>query len=93
MEIGRTALIVDAISFMTLGVQIVIGNYFLAIGKAKQGGMLSICRQGLLFIPFLLIFTNLWGMTGLIATQLVADVCATIITVIMWFKEKSLQLV
>ncbi|UWD47424.1 MATE family efflux transporter [Clostridioides difficile] len=93
LEIGRTALIVDAISFMTLGIQIVIGNYFLAIGKAKQGGILSICRQGLLFIPFLLIFTNLWGMTGLIATQLVADVCATIITAVMWFKEKSLQLV
>lgn len=93
LEIGRAVLIVDSISFMTLGVQIVIGNYFLAIGKAKQGGMLSICRQGLLFIPCMLILTNFWGMTGLIATQLVADVCATIITAVMWFKEKSLQLV
>lgn len=91
MKIGRMALTVDAVSFMTLGVQIVIGNYFLATGKAKQGGILSMCRQGFLFIPFLIIFTNIWGITGLILAQLAADICATVITVAMWKKEKRLQ--
>ena len=74
---------------MTLGIQIVIGNYFLAIGKAKQGGMLSIFRQGLFFIPFLLIFSSIWGMNGMISAQLAADICATIMTIIMWNKEKT----
>lgn len=89
LKIGSIALKVNAISYMTLGVQIVIGNYFLAIGKAKQGGMLSIFRQGLFFIPFLLIFSSIWGMNGMILAQLAADTCATIMTIIMWNKEKT----
>lgn len=89
LEIGRLALRVDAISYMTLGIQIVIGNYFLAIGKAKQGGMLSIFRQGLFFIPLLLIFSHIWGLTGLILAQLVADLCATALTVVFWITENK----
>lgn len=91
LSIGSTALRIDGISFITLGVQIVIGNYFLAIGKAKQGGMLSIFRQGLFFIPFLLIFSSIFGLMGMISAQLIADICATVITLIMWRKEQVLQ--
>ena len=90
LQIGRLALTVDAISYMTLGIQIVIGNYFLSIGKAKQGGLLSICRQGLFFISFLLLLTPLMGITGLILAQLATDICATIVTLLMWKKEKAL---
>lgn len=80
LDIGSAALRVDAVSFMTLGIQIVIGNYFLATGKAREGGMLSVCRQGLFFIPFLLFFTHAWGIPGLIFAQLAADICATLVT-------------
>ncbi len=90
MEIGSLALTVDAVSFMTLGVQIVIGNYFLAIGKAIQGGILSFCRQGFLFIPFLIIFTHTWGLMGMIWAQLAADIWATLIAIILWKKEEQL---
>lgn len=89
LSIGKLALMVDALAFMTLGIQIVIGNYFLSVGKAKQGGTLSVCRQGVLFIPFLLIFTHLWGLTGLILAQLAADLCATVITLGLWSQEKA----
>lgn len=87
LKIGSIALRVDAVSFMTLGIQIVIGNYFLAVGKAKQGGMLSIFRQGLFFIPLLLIFSYIWNINGMISAQLVADICATIMTILIWKKE------
>lgn len=90
LRIGRLALTVDAVSYMTLGVQIVIGNYFLSIGKAKQGGLLSICRQGLFFIPFLFLLTPLMGITGLVLTQLATDICATAVSLVMWKKEKAL---
>lgn len=91
LAIGSIALRINALSFMTLGIQIVIGNYFLAIGKAKKGGVLSICRQGLFFIPLLLILSSLFGIIGLIIAQLVSDILATIVTLIMWQKEKRLQ--
>lgn len=88
---GCIALRIDAISFMTLGIQIVIGNYFLAIGKAKQGGMLSIFRQGLFFIPLLFICSSFFGVIGMILAQFIADICATLVTLIMWKKEKNSQ--
>ena len=91
LAIGRTALSVDGVAFMTLGLQIVIGNYFLATGKAKQGGILSVCRQGIFFIPFLFIFTGLWGLTGLIFAQLAADLCATTVTLFLWKREPALK--
>lgn len=91
MEIGRTALTVDAVSCMTLGIQIVIGNYFLAVGKAKQGGILSMCRQGFLFIPFLILFTRFWGLPGLILAQPAADAGAVLLTAVMWKREKFLE--
>lgn len=79
----------NGISFMTLGIQIVIGNYFLAIGRAKQGGMLSIFRQGLFFIPFLLILSSILGLNGLIFAQFLADLYATIVTLVIWKKEQA----
>lgn len=84
LEIGKKALRVDSISFLTLGLQIVIGNYFLAIGKAKQGGILSICRQGVFFIPFLFILSRAAGITGIIFAQPAADVFGTLLTLWIW---------
>lgn len=89
LTIGGLALRMNGISFMTLGIQIVIGNYFLAIGRAKQGGMLSIFRQGLFFIPFLLILSSILGLNGLIFAQFLADLCATIVTLVIWKKEQA----
>lgn len=91
LRIGSVALRIDGISYMTLGIQIVIGNYFLAIGKAKQGGMLSICRQGIFFIPFLFIFSTIFGLMGMIAAQLAADICTTLVTLFIWKKEKAVS--
>lgn len=92
LELGSLALRIQAVAFMTLGLQIVIGNYFLAIGKAKQGGMLSIVRQGLLFIPLLLLFSFIWGIVGLVSAQLVADLLATVLTILLWRQENKRQI-
>lgn len=87
LKLGSLALKVNGISCLALGFQIVINNYFLAVGKAKQGALLSVCRQGLFFIPILLIFSNIWGVNGVIFSQLAADVCSTILTIILWKNE------
>lgn len=92
IEIGSMALAINAVSFMTLGYQIVVGNYFLSIGQAMQGGILSMCRQGFFFIPILILFTYIRGIPRLIFAQLATDCCATILTAVLWKKEKKLQL-
>ncbi len=53
MKVGQEALILNSIVFVTLGFQLVYGTFYLALGKSKQGGILSIAdREYFLFRLF-----------------------------------------
>ena len=47
-----------------VGFQIVVGNFFQSIGMARKSIFLSVSRQLLFLIPFLLVLPNLWGTDG-----------------------------
>ena len=47
-----------------VGFQIVVGNFFQSIGMARKSIFLSVSRQVLFLIPFLLVFPSLWGTDG-----------------------------
>ena len=47
-----------------VGFQIVVGNFFQSIGMARKSIFLSVSRQLLFLIPFLLVFPSLWGTDG-----------------------------
>lgn len=47
-----------------VGFQIVTGNFFQSIGMAKKSIFLSVSRQLLFLVPFLLIFPEIWGTNG-----------------------------
>lgn len=80
VEIGASALRANACIFPLFGFQMVYMALFLAIGKAKQGGILSIGRQGLFFIPLILLLPRALGIDGIIWTQPVADAITIILT-------------
>ncbi len=56
-----------------VGFQIVVGHFFQSIGMSKQSIFLSLSRQLLLLIPFLLFFPRLWGTNGVWASITVSD--------------------
>lgn len=70
---------------------IVVSNMTLQIvGKSWQGTFLSAARQGIFFLPLIIIFSQAMGLTGIQITQPVADVLTAICTVpfmIVFFKE------
>jgi len=74
MRVGQEALILNSIVFVTLGFQLVYGTFYLALGKSKQGGILSICRQGVFFIPLVLILPKIFGVQGVLFSQPIADI-------------------
>jgi len=47
-----------------IGAQIVAGTFFQCIGQVKKSIFLSVSRQLLFLVPFLLIFPNFWGTDG-----------------------------
>lgn len=90
LEIAKTALRANTIMFITFGFQFTYSTLYLAIGKAKEGGGLNICRQGIFFIPTLILLVNVWGLNGVIYTQAIADLLTTLVTVYFAFKANKL---
>ena len=77
------------LAFPLIGSQIVIGNFFQAIGKARLAIFLSLTRQMLFLLPFLLILPGFWGQTGVWASMPLADVLSSIVT--LWFIRRFLK--
>ena len=51
------------------------------IGNAFRASLLSMARQGIFFIPAILILPNLFGLVGLQTVQPVADICAFLLSI------------
>ena len=78
--IARIALRANTIMFFTFGFQFVYSTLYMAIGQARQSLLLNIGRQGLFFIPAILLLPSYWGLNGVLYAQPVADVFATLMT-------------
>lgn len=83
IHIGRSALLANGISFFVFGYYTVYSSLFLSLGKAKEGFILGACRQGICFVPIILILTAIWGVHGILYAQPVADIISLIITISM----------
>jgi Na+-driven multidrug efflux pump len=81
--------------FPLIGFQIVSSSFFQSIGKANKAIILSVSRQVLLLIPFLLILPHFWGIAGIWAGIPISDgisvfIAATLIYIEMrTLKKKS----
>lgn len=92
MELSKFGLRVTCLMFPLAGCQIIITNFFQSIGKAKVSIFLSLSRQLLFLIPFLLILPRFWGITGVWSSMPMADFISFITTIgtLMYFVRKGL---
>ncbi len=68
-----------------VGFQIVTGNFFQSIGKAKISIFLSVSRQLLFLAPFLVIFPEIWGTNGVWISIAASDgISAAFAAVMLW---------
>lgn len=81
--IGVKSLRANGITFMLFGFYTVYSSLFLALGKGKEGFILGACRQGICFIPVILILPTLWGLNGILYAQPIADIISAVITTFM----------
>ena len=63
-----------------IGIQLIGAAYFQAIGKALPALLLTLSRQGLIFIPLLFILSDSYGVKGVWMAFPIADVLSTIVT-------------
>ena len=75
------------------GVFYVLVNALQAMGAATPALLISMSRQGIIFIPVLFILQAVIGMTGLVWAQPVADVLSILIAAILFGKTmKKMQM-
>ena len=84
--VGQKSLIVNGFSFFLFGFYTVYSSLFLALGKGAAGFFLGACRQGICFIPIILLLPTVWGINGIMYAQPIADILSAAITVCMAVK-------
>jgi len=75
----RWSLCVPGMTFIFL-----FNSIFQAMGRWKRSLLLSVLRQGVIFIPALFIMDRVMGMYGLVWSQPIADAIALVIGVVMY---------
>lgn len=85
IRIARSGFRVYFSMYAVVGIQIVIQNFFQSIGKPKLSIFLSLTRQLLFLLPFLLILPRYYGVDGVWASMCGSDLLAFIVAVIMLF--------
>ena len=75
-----------------IAIQLIGAAYFQAIGKAKIGLVLALLRQGILFVPLILILPLFFGEIGIWISFPISDLLATIITWIVLLRETKKRL-
>ena len=92
IRIGQAALRANGLSFVLFGFYTVYSFLFLAMGKAKEGSFLGACRQGICFVPVILILPKVLGLNGILYAQPAADVITAAITIFMALRlQRELQ--
>lgn len=80
LEVGTVALRLQLLTF-SLGAWYVMCNMMLqSIGKAVKASIVTAGRQGLFFIPLILILPQLYGIWGVQICQPIADICAFLLS-------------
>lgn len=83
IAVGQKSLMANGFSFFLFGFYTVYSSLFLALGKGTAGFILGACRQGICFVPVILLLPTLWGMNGILYAQPIADLISAIVTVFM----------
>lgn len=82
---GQKSLAANGFSFFLFGFYTIYSSLFLALGKGTAGFVLGACRQGICFVPVILLLPGIFGLNGILYAQPAADVLSAIVTVFMAF--------
>ncbi len=86
VEMGIPALRILFAATITIGIQMVTGGVFQALGKAKEAFVMSMARQILFLIPMLFLLPPFFGLTGVWLAFPVADLFSFILAI--WLIKK-----
>lgn len=91
-EIANNGFRIFFMFFFIVGGQIVIQNFFQSIGKPKISIFLSLTRQLIFLVPFLIVLPQYMGVNGVWTSVAAADILAVIVTLFtLWIQMRKLN--
>ena len=78
---GTEGLRLGLMALPVVGFQVVAGNFFQSMGKAKIALLQTLLRQVIILIPLLFILPNYFGLHGIWLAMPISDFCSAIIVV------------
>lgn len=81
VEFGTVALRLLCITSPICGVSTAAGTCHQSTGRSAVAVGLSVCRQGLIYLPLMLILPNFIGKLGIQIVQPIADIVSTLISI------------
>lgn len=87
VQIGVRGLRIFLVMLPIIGVQIVITNYFQAVGKAAKAILLSVTRQVIFLIPLIFILPRFFQLNGIWIAGPISDFSAAVLAIVLLMKE------
>lgn len=84
IKYGKHMLIATSISGPVLGILFLCINSMQAVDRPFSATIVSVCRQGFIFIPMVYILDFIFGLTGINYAQAAADYISIILSVILF---------
>lgn len=81
IAVGTAALRMQCLTFPLMSWNVIANMMMQSIGKALKASILAAARQGLFFIPLILILPGLLGLTGVEICQTLSDICSFVLAV------------
>ncbi len=93
LRIGARMLTISGMALLFLGFSTYVNMMYQSLGFVKGATFLASCRQGIFFIPLILILPALFGLDGVIVCQSFADILTFIISIpfCIWFIKNVLN--
>ena len=91
IEFGAAMLTATSLAGPILGIMFLSINGMQALNNPLPATILSLARQGVLFIPLLFVLNSFFGLTGVNLTQTVADYISIVLGVIFFYRSLKKQ--
>lgn len=86
VRISREGFRIFFIFYPVVGCQIVIQNFFQSVGRPQLSIFLSLTRQLLFLLPFLIFLPRWWGIAGVWASMAASDFLAFVVALVtLWW--------
>ncbi len=93
VRIGSRMLVFVGLALPVLGYSTFVNQLYQSLGYVKGATFLASCRQGIFFIPIILLLPMWLELDGILMTQPLSDVCTFLISIPfnIWFMRKALS--